>query len=134
MALEDDYPAYREVIAAGIRISYHHAEVATSALDTLEDELLRFNPHVVICSLPATVGHEHILGWVDLSLHPTPYARIHIGERYSERKNISLEELLGFLDEVEQLSRRTGRPDLLGPSPWNERGADREIRVDDGPR
>jgi len=46
---------------------------------------------------------------VDLSLHPTPYARIRIGERYSERNNISLEELLGFLDEVEQLSRRTRR-------------------------
>jgi hypothetical protein len=114
VALEDDYRAYREVIAAGIRISYPHAEVATSALDTLDDEVLRFNPHVVICSLPTTAGHEDILGWVDLSLHPTPYARIRIGERYSERNNISLEELLGFLDEVEQLSRRTRPPGSAG--------------------
>jgi hypothetical protein len=105
--LEDDYRAYREVIAAGIRISYPRAEVATSALDRLGDEILRFNPHAVICSLPAAAGHEHILGWVDLSLHPAPYARIRIGGHYSERNNISLEDLFEFFDEVEQLSRRT---------------------------
>lgn len=107
MAFEDDCRAYREVIAAGIRINYPRAEVVTSALDTLGDEILRFNPHVVICSLPPTAGHEHILGWVNLSLHLTPYARIRIGGHYSERNNISLEDLLGFFDEVEQLSRRT---------------------------
>jgi hypothetical protein len=107
VAFEDDYRAYREVIAAGIRISYPRAEVVTSALDRLGDEVLRFNPHVVICSLPATAGHEHILGWVDLSLHHSPYARIRIGGYYSERNNISLEDLLEFLDEVKQLSRRT---------------------------
>jgi hypothetical protein len=118
VALEDDYRAYREVIAAGIRSSYPRAEVATSALDTLDDEVLRFNSHVVICILPATSGHEDILGWVDHSLHPTPYARIRIGERYSERNNISLEELLGFLDEVEQLSRRirpSGSAETVAP-------------------
>jgi hypothetical protein len=107
VALEDDYRAYREVIAAGIRISYPRAEVATSTLDRLEDEVVRFNPHVVISSLPATAGHEHILGWVNLSLQPIPYARIRIGGHYSERSNISLEELLGFFDEVEQISRQT---------------------------
>jgi hypothetical protein len=100
--LEDDYRAYREVIAAGIRVSYPRAEVATSALDGLEEEVRRFDPHVVICSLPAGYCEDRI-GWVELSLHPTRPAVVCIDGHYSQRNNLTIEVLLRVLDEVEQL-------------------------------
>jgi hypothetical protein len=68
VSLEDDYRTYREVIAAGIRILRPRAEVVTAELDALKDEVRRFDPHVVICSLPASAGHGDILGWVEHSL------------------------------------------------------------------
>jgi hypothetical protein len=101
--LEDDYRVYREVIAAGIRVSHPRAEVAASALDALQEEVRRFDPHVVICSLPAPAGRENRTGWVELSLHPTRPAVVCIDGRYSKRNNLTMEVLLGVLDEVEQL-------------------------------
>jgi hypothetical protein len=102
VALEDDYRAYREVIAVGIRVRRRHAEVVTATLGALEEELRRFDPHVVICSLPAPAGDKARLGWVELSLYPAQHARVRIGGRYSEHNNITLEDLLGFLDEAEK--------------------------------
>ncbi len=101
--MEDDFRAYREVIGVGIRVRRRYAEVATAELGALEEEIRRFDPHVVICSLPAPAGEESRLGWVELSLFPTRHAKMHIGGCYSERNNITLEELLGFLDEAEKL-------------------------------
>ncbi len=103
MALEDDFRAYREVIGVGIRVRRRQAKVATAELGALEEEMRRFDPHVVISSLPAPAGEEARLGWVELSLYPTRHARVHIGGCYSERNNITLEELLGFLDEAEMV-------------------------------
>ncbi len=103
MVLEDDFRAYREVIGVGIRVRRDYAEVATAELGALEEEIKRFDPHVVICSLPAPAGEEARLGWVELSLYPTRHARVHLGGRCLERNNITLEELLGFLDEAEMV-------------------------------
>jgi hypothetical protein len=104
VALEDDYRAYREVIAAGIRVGYPRAEVTTSALVALEEEVRRFDPHVVICNLPAGCCEDRI-GWVELSLHPTQPAVVCIDGHYSKRDNLTIEVLLQVLDEVEQLIR-----------------------------
>jgi hypothetical protein len=104
VSLEDDYRTYREVLAAGIRILRPRAEVVTAELDALnKDEVRRFDPHVVICSLPASAGHGDILGWVDLSLQTSRPTVVCIDGRYSERTNLTLEELQRVLDEVEHL-------------------------------
>ncbi len=103
VALEDDYRAYREVIAAGIRVSRPGAEVTASALDALEEELRRFDPHLVICSLPAVAGPGDRIGWVELPMHPTRPGVICIRGRYSMRNPLTMKVLLQVLDEVEQL-------------------------------
>jgi hypothetical protein len=104
VCLENDYRTYREVFAACIQILRPHAEVVTAQLDVLEEKVRRFDPHLVICSLPATAGYGDILCWVKLplesSIQPTVVC---IGGRYSEHDNPTLEKLLRVLDEVEQL-------------------------------
>jgi hypothetical protein len=105
VAVEDDYRAYREVIAAGIRVLRPHVEVATSGLDALEEELSRLDPHVVICSLPATmVGPSNRVAWVTLSLDPTRPTVICVDGRYSKVHNPMFEALLGVVDEAEPLA------------------------------
>jgi hypothetical protein len=101
VALEDDYRAYREVIAAGIRILRAHAEVETANLEALEEELERFDPQLVICS-----GHKQVESggkpaWIELSLDPTQPTKISIGGRYLERSNPTVETLLEVIDELE---------------------------------
>jgi hypothetical protein len=104
VAIEDDYGAYRSVIAEGLRILRPCVEVATSNLGALEDELSRLEPHVVICTLsPATAGSGDRLAWVELSLVPTRPTTIRLGDRQWRSTNLMLAELLGVIDEVESL-------------------------------
>ena len=104
VCLENDYRTYREVIAAGIQILRPHTEVVTAELDVLKEEVQHFDPHLVICSLPATACNGDIFCWVQLSLKSsTEPSVVCVDGRYSEHDNPTLEELLGVLDEVEQL-------------------------------
>ena len=104
LCLEDDYRTYREVIAACIQILRPHAEVLTAHLDWLEVEVRRYDPHLVICSLPSTAGYGNLLCWVELSLESSIQPTIvSIDGNYSEHDNPTLEKLLRLVDGVEQL-------------------------------
>jgi len=103
VALESDYRAYREVIAAGIKLLRPHTEVTTSELDALAAAIVRSDPHVVFCSLPATKGSGDKVAWVELSVDPLRPSVICIGGRYSEVYNPMFETLLGVVDKAEQL-------------------------------
>jgi hypothetical protein len=82
-----------------------HAEVDTTTLDTLRDEVERFDPDLVICSRSNTVDPGGRIAWVELSIDPTRPSRICVGGRYSELTNPRLEVLLAVIDEVEELIR-----------------------------
>jgi len=104
VCLENDYRTYREVIAAGIHILRPHTEVVTAELDVLKEEVRNFDPYLVICSLPAIAGYGDVVCWVQLSLNSsTQPSVVCIDGRYSDHNNLTLEELLRILDEVEQL-------------------------------
>lgn len=103
MAIEESYRAYREVIAGAIRILRAHVEVAATGLGVLEEEIRRFDPHVVICTVPATSRTGQIVAWVELSLESCQPSAILVDGRYSERRNPQLHMLLEVIDEAEQL-------------------------------
>ncbi len=101
VALEDDYRAYRETIAAALRVLRPQAEVKSTTLEALEDdELERFDPQVVICG-----GHEGVepdgrAAWIELSLDPTRPTMISVGSCSLELTNPGVEELLEVIDEL----------------------------------
>jgi len=103
VVFEDDYRAYREVIAAGIRALRPRTEVQTADVDVLEEEVRRFEPHLVICSRPNALDTGGLPACVELSLEPLQPSRICVGGRYSEQTNPSQDALLAVIDEVEQL-------------------------------
>ena len=112
VALGDGYRAYREVIAAGIQILRPHVEVDTSSLEALGERIEHFDPHLVVCSQPNTVGPGGRPASIELSVDPLQPSKICVGGHYSERTNPTLDVLLEVIDEVEELIRTNN--DLRG--------------------
>ena len=112
VAIEDEYRAYREVIAAGTEMLRPETEVAAIGLDQLEGELARLDPEVVVCTRPQPAGSRVRVAWVELSLDPTRPTKISIGRRRSESTNPALETLLAVIAEAEGLPRT---PSARGP-------------------
>jgi hypothetical protein len=106
VAFEDDYPTYRETIAAAIQVLRRpRVEVHSAELRTLGDYIERFDPQLVICTRANTVDPGGRPAWVELSVDPLKAAKVCVGGRYSERTNPTLEVLLSVIDEVEELIR-----------------------------
>ncbi len=103
VAFEGDYRAYRDMLAVGIRILRPCSEVETTDLEALEEEVKRFEPQVLICSQPKPADSGVWVAWVELSVDPTRPTKLSVGGRHFERTNPTLEELLGIIDEAEQL-------------------------------
>jgi hypothetical protein len=100
VSLEDDYRAYRDVIATGIRILRPRAEVETADPVALEEETRRFEPEVVICGRPTAADSSDRRAWIELSLDPLRPSKIRVGDRRWESTNLTLEELLGIIDDT----------------------------------
>lgn len=101
VAIDEEYRSYREVIAGAIGAVRPQFEVASAGVGALDEELKRFDPHLVICSLPATSADS--IAWVELSLDPLRPSVVCIGGRCTEVRNPVLDTLLEVIDQVEDL-------------------------------
>jgi hypothetical protein len=100
VALEDDYRLYREMLVAGLRIKRTAAEVQSTTLESLEEELERFDPQVIICSGNMDVRSNGGREWIELSLGSALPARVSTGHGGGyEMANPTLEGLLEVIDE-----------------------------------
>lgn len=115
VATEEEYRSYRGAIAGGIQALRPSVEVVTIGLEALEEELARFDPHMVICTLPITAVSGDWLAWVELSLDPLRPSVFYVGGRRYEQRNPTLDLLLAVVDEVRGLVERNqgagGPPD-----------------------
>lgn len=117
VAYDEDYRAYREVIAAGVRLLHPRAEVRTAAPDELGAELERFDPQVVVCGVPGRLDPGDVLAWVELPPGIGRPATVRVGDERREHVALTLEGLLGIVDEVEGLVRaREDRAGGRGPA------------------
>lgn len=103
MAFEDDYRAYREVIAAGIAVLRPNTEVATTRPQELAHQMARFDPHVVVCtqSAQATSPPPAPVAWIKVPTDPTQPTEVLLGERRWTSSGLTLDALLAVIDEVE---------------------------------
>jgi len=102
-AFDEDHRAYGDVIAATIEVLRPRVAVRTALLESLAEEIGRFDPHLVICSRPNAAGLGGTHAWVELSLDPLRPTRICVGGRRSQQINPKLEAVLAVIDEVEEL-------------------------------
>lgn len=110
IAFEEQYRTYREFIASAIQSYRPHVEVGVARLDTLRDEVTRFDPHLVICSQPNTVDPNNRPAWFELPPDPKCSAQICLDGQRSELPNPALDKLLQVVDETERLINT--KPDL----------------------
>ena len=111
VAFEDDYRVYADALAKAIRAARPHLDVAMVGLEALLTEVARLDPHLIICSSPnlAAEQQEGKLAWVELSVDPHRPSRFCVSGRRWESLNPSLEELLGVVEETEQLLNSSSR-------------------------
>jgi hypothetical protein len=98
VVFEDTYRAYRETIAAVLRVLRPGAEVESTTLEALEEELERFDPQVVICSGHNEVETDDSRIWIELPLDPTQPTKISVDGRHLELTNPTVEELLEVIE------------------------------------
>jgi hypothetical protein len=103
VAFGDEYRAYREVIAGGLRILRPRADVATATPAEIEGEIGRFDPQVVVCGRAGIADPGDVPAWVELPVEPGRPAKIRVGGSRRASVNLDLEGLLAIVDEAEGL-------------------------------
>lgn len=104
-----EYRAYREAIAASVRLPRPYTEVSTARPAELDAELERFGPHVVVCGVPGRPDPGHTPVWVERPPEVGRPARVRVGDRRREAPGLTLEGLLRVVDEAEALVRTQAR-------------------------
>ena len=104
VAFENNYRAYADALASTTKAARPHLDVVTIELETLQTEVARLSPHLVVCSSPnPATSQDSKLAWVELSVDPHRPSKFCVSGRRWESLNPSLEELLGVVEETEQL-------------------------------
>ena len=104
ISFEDGFHAYRDTIAAAIRIVRPNAEVVTVEPVDIRETVKRIRPDVLIGSPLTRDDVEGVPAWVELSLDPAKPSRVNLNGCYSETVNPTLDKLLDIMDEVVPLS------------------------------
>ena len=102
---EDSHRSYGEAMVGAVRASRPGLEVALAHLRELEAELERFDPHLVVSSRPNTFELGGRATWVLLSDDPDEPSEVCIDGQHRRLENPGLEEVLGIIDETEELVR-----------------------------
>ena len=105
VAYENDKRIYRDAVTLGIQHARPHVEITVVDLQTLEEGVARFAPHLVICSPSIRVNPATICSsaWVVLSPYPERPSKICVEGERRELLNPSLEDLIAVVDETERL-------------------------------
>jgi hypothetical protein len=104
VALEDEYPAYREVLAASVKSMRPGAQVATTLPALIEEEAARSDPQVIICGSSGAADPGNVTTWIGLSTDPSLPTVVRLGECRFEQNNLTLDALLAIVDETGRLA------------------------------
>ena len=106
VSFEREYRVYMEAIAAAIREFRPDVEVAVADGRSLEAEVERLDPQLVITgpSAPENPVDEQ-LARIELSADTAQPSKFRVGERRWESTNPTLGEILPVVDETKRLLR-----------------------------
>ena len=105
IGFDDEYHAYRETLAATIRILRPEAEVMTVEQEKIGAVVKRFGPDIVIGGQFKDGVLDDVRAWIELALDPTQSTKVRVDGQYSEVVNPTLDKLLVIIEEVAQLKR-----------------------------
>jgi hypothetical protein len=98
---------YREVLALSLHQHRPDAEILISPPESLDGEVGRFKPHLVVCSEGAVPDiPPGVLCRVEIMFSNGLDARISLDRRVEEAKDVGTEDLLALVDQTEKIISR----------------------------
>jgi hypothetical protein len=97
--------SYREVIGQAIQAVRPHLEVAVVEPEDLWVAVVRFDPELVFADRPDNLPATRRPAWVEFRPYEEPPAKICLGGRLRELKEVEFSDLLSVVDETEELAR-----------------------------
>ena len=92
----NELTSYRQSIALAIRDLRPHVEVFEAESESLDGEVARLRPDLVICSRATHTVRQRVANWVELYPECKPYSTFHIGGRRRAKRDVQLSDLLAL--------------------------------------
>ena len=98
--------SYREAVALSLTKYRPHLETRIAPPEDLDQEVESFEPHLVVCNEVTQTVRENVPSWVQILLEDGLDAVVSVNGQSLEVHDISTEDLLGALDETEEMVSR----------------------------
>ena len=98
--------SYREAVALSLTRHRPHLETRIAPPEGLDREVGSFEPHLVVCNEVTQTVRENVPSWVQILLENGLDAVVSVNGQSLEVHDISMEDLLGVVDETEEMASR----------------------------
>ena len=92
----NELASYRQTIAIVIRELRPHVEVFEGESESLDGEVARLGPDLVICSRVTHTVKQRVANWVELYPEYKPYSIFYIGGQHRAKRDVQLTDLLAL--------------------------------------
>ena len=92
----NELASYRQTLVLVIREMRPHVEVFEAASESLEREIRRLRPDLVICSRVTLTIRKTVANWVELYPEFKPYSTFYIDGQHRAKREVELSDLLAL--------------------------------------
>jgi hypothetical protein len=92
--LANEFASYRQTLAIVIRDLRPHVEVFETPSESLDGEIARLDPDLVICSRVTVTVRQRVANWVELYPDRKSYSTFCIGGERRAKREVHLSDLL----------------------------------------
>jgi hypothetical protein len=96
----NELTSYRQTIAIVVRELYPNVEVREVHPETLDREVARLGPDLVICSCVTDVVRESAANWIELYPECKPFSTFCVGGERRAMEDVQLSDLLSVCASV----------------------------------
>jgi hypothetical protein len=90
------FASYQQTLALALRDLCPHVEVFEAESESLDGEVARLCPDLVICSRATHTVRQRVANWVELYPECKPYSTFYIGGRRRAKRGVHLSDLLNL--------------------------------------
>ena len=92
----NELASYRQTLVLVIRELRPYVEVFETPSETLDGEIMRLGPDLVICSRVTHTVRQRVANWVELYPDRKPYSTFYIGGKRRASRDVQLSDLLAL--------------------------------------
>jgi hypothetical protein len=92
----NEHASYRQTLAIALREMRPHVEVFETASESLDGEITRLRPDLVICSHVTRAVRQRVANWVELYPERKPYSTFYISGQHRAKQDVQLSDLLAL--------------------------------------